>query len=70
MEQALTRKQARSPAQAVPFLIDFPTSRYWVDYDREADVLYIGFARPQQATVQTRPMMASCRATEKASSWE
>lgn len=50
MEQALTRKQALSLAQAVPFLIDFPASRYWVDYDREADVLYISFARPQQAT--------------------
>lgn len=50
MEQALTREQALSLAQATPFLIDFPASRYWVDYDRDADVLYIGFARPQQAT--------------------
>ena len=24
--------------------------RFWVDYDREADVLYISFRRPQQAT--------------------
>jgi uncharacterized protein YuzE len=36
--------------QAVPFLIDFPTQRYWVDYDSEADVLYISFHRPQKAT--------------------
>ncbi len=50
MEQALTREQALSLAPATPFLIDFPASRYWVDYDRDADVLYIGFARPQQAT--------------------
>ena len=34
----------------MPFLIDFPTERYWVDYDSEADVLYISFQRPQKAT--------------------
>ncbi|MCB0211878.1 MAG: DUF2283 domain-containing protein, partial [Anaerolineae bacterium] len=25
-------------------------SRFWVDYDQEADVLYISFQRPQKAT--------------------
>jgi len=35
--------------QAVPFLIDFPAQRFWIDYDKEADVLYISFHRPQQA---------------------
>jgi len=34
----------------VPLLLRFPTRRFWVDYDREADVLYISFRRPQQAT--------------------
>jgi uncharacterized protein YuzE len=24
--------------------------RFWVDYDKEADVLYISFRRPQKAT--------------------
>jgi len=24
--------------------------RFWVDYDKEADVLYISFQRPQKAT--------------------
>ena len=24
--------------------------RFWVDYDNEADVLYISFQRPQRAT--------------------
>jgi uncharacterized protein YuzE len=38
-----------SAAQAVP-LIPFPRRRFWVDYDQEADVLYISFQRPQQAT--------------------
>ena len=30
--------------------MDIAISMYWVDYDREADVLYVSFARPQQAT--------------------
>jgi len=36
--------------KAVPLLIDFPAGKFWVDYDREADVLYISFDRPQKAT--------------------
>jgi uncharacterized protein YuzE len=36
--------------QAVPLLIDFPTRRFWVDYDKEADVLYISLQHPQKAT--------------------
>ena len=35
---------------APPLLIDFPTQRFGVDYDNEADVLYISFQRPQKAT--------------------
>ncbi|HBY93894.1 MAG: DUF2283 domain-containing protein [Ardenticatenaceae bacterium] len=31
-------------------LIEFPVRRFWVDYDSEADVLYISFQRPQKAT--------------------
>jgi uncharacterized protein YuzE len=36
--------------QAVPLLLDFPARRFWVDYDPEADVLYLSFQRPQKAT--------------------
>lgn len=36
--------------QAIPLLIDFPAPRFWVDYDSEADVLYLSFHRPQHAT--------------------
>lgn len=50
MEKTLTPEQTQSLAHAVPYLIDFPASRFWVDYDRDADVLYISFVRPQQAT--------------------
>ena len=35
---------------AIPMLLDFPASRFHVDYDKEADVLYISFERPQKAT--------------------
>jgi uncharacterized protein YuzE len=37
-------------AAAVPHLIRLPEGRAWVDYDREADVLYISLRRPQRAT--------------------
>ena len=36
--------------RAVPYLTHFPSRRFWVDYDEEADVLYISFERPQEAT--------------------
>lgn len=39
-----------SVLQAVPMLIDFPKQKFSVDYDPEADVLYISFYRPQRAT--------------------
>jgi uncharacterized protein YuzE len=35
---------------AIPMLLEFPTERYYVDYDKDADVLYISFERPQKAT--------------------
>ncbi len=56
MEANITSKQVRSPVatepifQALPHLTHFPSHRYWVDYDEEADVLYISFRRPQKAT--------------------
>jgi uncharacterized protein YuzE len=28
----------------------FPSSKMWLDYDEEADVLYISLKRPQRAT--------------------
>ena len=30
-------------------LINLPIEHVWVDYDKEADVLYISFRRPQRA---------------------
>jgi uncharacterized protein YuzE len=39
-----------SISRIVPLLIDFPARRFEVDYDKEADVLYISLRRPQKAT--------------------
>ncbi len=36
--------------RAVPALVGLPAERSTVDYDSEADVLYISFERPQKAT--------------------
>jgi uncharacterized protein YuzE len=35
---------------ALPHLIRFPAAKAWIDYDEEADVLYVSFKRPQKAT--------------------
>lgn len=34
----------------IPLLLQLPARQVWVDYDAEGDVLYLSFARPQQAT--------------------
>lgn len=36
--------------ELVSHFIKLPETKMWVDYDREADVLYISFKRPQKAT--------------------
>ena len=36
--------------RATPHLLKFPGERMWIDYDKEANVLYINFKRPQKAT--------------------
>ena len=50
MEKAVSRKAPAAVLQSIPFLVNFPRRRFWVDYDDEADVLYINFERPQRAT--------------------
>jgi uncharacterized protein YuzE len=37
-------------SEAVPHLIRLPERKAWIDYDAEADVLYISLKRPQKAT--------------------
>ncbi|MBC7110261.1 MAG: DUF2283 domain-containing protein [Archaeoglobi archaeon] len=43
-------EEVKKIVDAVPMLLNFPTKRFHVDYDKEADVLYISFERPQKAT--------------------
>ena len=45
----LRRKDISKLLEAVPKLIHLPAKRMWIDYDAEADVLYISFQRPQRA---------------------
>jgi hypothetical protein len=39
--------------RAVPQLVRFPTKQLWIDYDEEADVLYLSFYKPQTANCAT-----------------
>jgi hypothetical protein len=32
--------------ESIPYLLKMPSKRIWVDYDEEADVLYISFKNP------------------------
>ncbi|MCX6154127.1 MAG: DUF2283 domain-containing protein [Candidatus Kapabacteria bacterium] len=34
----------------LPHLMKLPTQKFWVDYDKEVDVLYINYMKPQRAT--------------------
>ncbi|MEM8963881.1 MAG: DUF2283 domain-containing protein [Acidobacteriota bacterium] len=46
----MSAQATQSLFRALPSLVNMPARRYTVDYDEEADVLYISFARPQKAT--------------------
>jgi uncharacterized protein YuzE len=50
METTLTANILNTVSQALPLLLKVPAQRFWVDYDVEADVVYIGFQKPQRAT--------------------
>ncbi|MBU4298790.1 DUF2283 domain-containing protein [Patescibacteria group bacterium] len=36
--------------QNIPLIRALPARHTWIDYDREADVLYITFEKPERAT--------------------
>ncbi|MBI4515979.1 MAG: DUF2283 domain-containing protein [Deltaproteobacteria bacterium] len=50
MAKSAAARAVEQIAAAIPHLIRLPQGRAWVDYDREADVLYISLKRPQRAT--------------------
>ena len=37
-------------SEMVPRILSMPSKTMWIDYDEEADVLYINFEKPQKAT--------------------
>jgi len=51
MEKEILKQETLSEVfKATPHLLKFPVTKMWIDYDKEADVLYISFDRPQKAT--------------------
>lgn len=49
-EKNAITKSLNNIIHTIPYLMRFPTKRYWVDYDSDADVLYISLERPQDST--------------------
>jgi len=49
-KEALSRETLNEIFQATPHILRFPVTKMWMDYDKEADVLYVSFKRPQRAT--------------------
>ena len=49
-KQTLSEAILKELGQIAPFLARMPAQKLVVDYDREADVLYVNFRRPQKAT--------------------
>lgn len=49
-KRAAVAKTLEEISGAPPHLIRLPKGRAWIDYDEEADVLYVSLQRPQKAT--------------------
>jgi uncharacterized protein YuzE len=50
MKEIIKEETLSEVFKATPHLLKFPVTKTWIDYDREADTLYISFERPQKAT--------------------
>lgn len=50
MATAEINKTLKEITEMVSHFIKLPETRMWMDYDKDADVLYISFKRPQRAT--------------------
>lgn len=49
-KEALDQSSLTELFKATPHLLRLPKNKLWVDYDKEVDVLYLSFERPQKAT--------------------
>jgi len=50
MAKSITAKAVEEISGALPHLIRLPQGKAWIDYDNQADVLYVSLKRPQKAT--------------------
>jgi len=48
--ETLSKKDLTRILAALPSFLALPRKKFWVDYDEEADVLYLSFQKPQRAT--------------------
>lgn len=48
--KSLTKRDLDNILGLLRGLLRLPARRFWVDYDEEADVLYLSFRKPQKAT--------------------
>ena len=46
----MVKKTLDAIYRTVPLIREFPSRHVWFDYDKQADVLYINFEKPQRAT--------------------
>ena len=53
--QLLEREMIKTWLRLSPNIVKLPVKNVWIDYDKEADVLYLSFRKPQRAkaTVET-----------------
>ncbi|MGH7412246.1 MAG: DUF2283 domain-containing protein [Candidatus Methylomirabilis sp.] len=49
-KKVVAEKAVEQITGAIPHLIRLPVGKVWIDYDQEADVLYVSLKRPQKAT--------------------
>ncbi|HLA51411.1 MAG TPA: DUF2283 domain-containing protein [Thermodesulfobacteriota bacterium] len=50
MATATLDETVKETLGVISHILKMPETKMWIDYDKEADVLYISFKRPQRAT--------------------
>lgn len=50
MAKVLNKEISKEVSNIVPYVLGFKQNQLIFDYDKEADVLYLSFKHPQQAT--------------------
>lgn len=50
MAKVLSKELSREVSKIVPLVLEFKQNQLIFDYDKQADVLYLSFKHPQQAT--------------------